>query len=56
MNAFMRSSRWAAEERARLKREIPGARIVDLRDSNHYVFVVSEAEVLRETRAFLQQR
>jgi pimeloyl-ACP methyl ester carboxylesterase len=56
MNAFMRSSRWAAEERARLKREIPAARIVDLRASNHYVFVVSEAEVLRETRAFLQER
>jgi non-heme chloroperoxidase len=54
MNAFQRSSRWAAEERARLKREIPSARIIELRDSNHYVFVVSEAEVLGETRAFLR--
>ncbi len=55
-SAFRRSSRWADEERARLRREIPGARIIELRDSNHYVFVVSEAEVLRETRAFLLGR
>jgi pimeloyl-ACP methyl ester carboxylesterase len=55
-NAFNRSVRWTTEERARLRREIPGARIVELRNSNHYVFVVSEAEVLRETRAFLLGR
>lgn len=53
MNAFHRSAQWAAEEEARLRREAPGARIIELRDSNHYVFVVSEAEVLREMRAFL---
>jgi pimeloyl-ACP methyl ester carboxylesterase len=51
--AFARSDAWAATERARLRREIPGARIVELPNSNHYVFVVSEAEVLRETRKFL---
>lgn len=53
-NAFRRSVRWTSEERARLRREIPGARIIVLKNSNHYVFVTSEAEVLRETRAFLQ--
>lgn len=51
--AFRRSDAWGAEERARLRREIPAARIIELPNSNHYVFVVSEAEVLRATRAFL---
>jgi YD repeat-containing protein len=55
-HAFLRADRWAAAERARLRREIPGARIIELRDSNHYVFVVSEAAVLRETRQFLLGR
>ncbi len=53
MNAFHRSAQWTADEEARLRRELPRARIIELRDSNHYVFVVSEAEVLREIRAFL---
>jgi pimeloyl-ACP methyl ester carboxylesterase len=54
--AFARSVAWADEERARLRRELPGARIVELRDSNHYVFIVSEADVLREMRTFLKER
>lgn len=56
VKAFNRSAEWTARERARLKREIPGARIIELRDSNHYVFIASEAEVLRETRRFLLER
>lgn len=53
MHAFHRSAQWTADEEARLRRELPGARIIELRDSNHYVFVVSEAEVLRGIRDFL---
>ena len=30
-----------------------GARVVELRGSDHYVFLASEAEVLRETQTFL---
>lgn len=32
---------------------IPGARVVQLPDANHYVFLSNEADVLREMRAFL---
>ena len=56
IKAFIRSSEWTTRERERLRLEVPGARIIELRDSNHYVFVVSEAEVLRETRRFLLER
>jgi len=30
-----------------------GARVVELRGSDHYIFLASEVEVLRDLRAFL---
>lgn len=32
---------------------VPGARIVDLQEAGHYVFLTKEAEVLREMRTFI---
>jgi NADPH-dependent ferric siderophore reductase len=32
---------------------VAGARVVELRRTDHYVFIASEAEVLRELRAFV---
>ena len=36
-----------------IREGIPGARVVQLPDANHYVFLSNEADVLREMRAFL---
>ena len=51
---------WVAGLRAVLARqvkaieeELPSARVVQLSDANHYVFLSNEADVLREIRAFL---
>ena len=38
-----------------IEEAIPTARVVQLPDANHYVFLSNEAEVLREMRAFLGQ-
>jgi non-heme chloroperoxidase len=45
--------RWAAMERARVRRELPAAQLVELHGANHYVFFSHPAEVTRATRAFL---
>ena len=44
---------WIRKRIQGLKRGVPGARVVELPKSNHYVFLSNEAEVLRELRAFL---
>ena len=36
-----------------LQSRVPAARIVDVPDGGHYVFLTREADVLREIRAFL---
>jgi len=38
---------------AALRAGVPDARVVELPGANHYVFLSNEADVLRETRAFL---
>jgi non-heme chloroperoxidase len=38
-----------------LTAQAPTARIVELRDADHYVFFSNEAEVLREMRAFIER-
>jgi len=43
--------RWVSN----LKSSVPGARVVDLPDGGHYVFLTREAEVLREIRTFVAQ-
>ena len=38
-----------------LKNGVPGARVVDLPDAGHFVFLTREAAVLREMRAFIER-
>jgi hypothetical protein len=44
---------WAATERARLRRELPAARVRELHGANHYVFFSHSNEVTHEMREFL---
>jgi pimeloyl-ACP methyl ester carboxylesterase len=37
-----------------LKSGVPNARFVDLPGAGHFVFLTREADVLRETRTFVQ--
>jgi non-heme chloroperoxidase len=47
---------WAATERARVARELPAARVVELHGANHYVFASHPREVSEAMRAFLAGR
>jgi non-heme chloroperoxidase len=44
---------WAATERARVARELPGARVLELHGANHYVFASNPREVREAMREFL---
>lgn len=44
---------WAATERARVARELPGARVLELHEANHYVFASNPREVREAMREFL---
>lgn len=44
---------WAATERARLRRELPTAQVLELHGANHYVFSSHPNEVAQGMRAFL---
>lgn len=44
---------WAATERARVRRELPTARLLELHGAHHYVFASHPAEVTQAMRAFL---
>ena len=44
---------WAAAERDRVRRELRGAEVVELRGANHYVFDSHSGAVTRSMRAFL---
>ena len=46
-------SKWVAGAIQRFRSEVKKARVVELRDTNHYVFIVDEALVVREMRKFL---
>ena len=47
---------WTREERARFRREVANARVVELHGAHHYLFMSHEADVIREMRAFLEGR
>ena len=44
---------WAVAGRARVRRELPGAELLELHGANHYVFSSHPAEVTQAMRAFL---
>jgi pimeloyl-ACP methyl ester carboxylesterase len=44
---------WAAAERARLRRDLPAAQVLELHGANHYVFSSHSREVTESMRAFL---
>jgi pimeloyl-ACP methyl ester carboxylesterase len=46
-------SKWVGGAIQRFRSEIKNARVVELRNTNHYVFIVDEALVVREMRKFL---
>jgi pimeloyl-ACP methyl ester carboxylesterase len=46
-------SKWVGGAIQRFRSEVKHARVVELRDTNHYVFIVDEALVVREMRKFL---
>src|SRR3954451_24004359 len=43
---------WAATERARVRRDLAGAELLELHGANHYVFDSNRSEVIRSMRAF----
>jgi pimeloyl-ACP methyl ester carboxylesterase len=46
-------SKWVDGAIQRFRSEVKNARVVELHDTNHYVFIVDEALVVREMRKFL---
>ena len=46
-------SKWTGGAIQRFGAEVKGSHVVELRDTNHYVFIVEEALVVREMRKFL---
>ena len=49
-------SPWIASAIRRFRAEVKGSRVVELRDRNHYVYIVDEPVVVREMRGFLLAR
>jgi pimeloyl-ACP methyl ester carboxylesterase len=47
--------RWAADERARVRRELASAQLLELHGANHYVFDSNRAQVIRAMQAFLEK-
>ena len=43
---------WAARERARVRRELIGAQVLELHGANHYVFDSNAGEVIQAMKAF----
>jgi hypothetical protein len=46
-------SAWQADAIQRFRSGIKNARVIELQDANHYVFITEEALVAREMRRFL---
>jgi hypothetical protein len=44
---------WIEGAIQRFRSEVKNSRVIELHDTNHYVFIVDEALVVRETRKFL---
>ena len=51
--ASSRSSKWVEGAIQRFRSEVKNSRVIELHDTNHYVFIVDEALVVREMRKFL---
>jgi hypothetical protein len=49
------TSEWQAKARQRFRAGVKNARIIELHNSNHYVFIRDEARVVREMRKFLEK-
>jgi nitrate reductase assembly molybdenum cofactor insertion protein NarJ len=47
--------RWSAAERARVRRELRTAQMLELHGANHYVFDSNRREVIRAMRVFLAE-
>jgi hypothetical protein len=46
-------AKWVEGAIQRFRSGVKNSRVVELRDTNHYVFIVEEALVVREMRKFL---
>jgi hypothetical protein len=46
-------SKWTEGAIQRFRSEVKGSRVVELPNTNHYVYIVEEAVVVREMRKFL---
>jgi hypothetical protein len=46
-------SKWTDGALKRFRSEVKGSRVVELPNTNHYVYIVEEALVVREMRRFL---
>jgi hypothetical protein len=46
-------AKWVEGAIQRFRSEMKNSRVIELHDTNHYVFIVDEALVVRETRKFL---
>jgi hypothetical protein len=46
-------AKWIEGAIERFRSGVKNARVIELHDTNHYVFIVDEALVVRETRKFL---
>lgn len=46
-------SRWERSERERVRRELPGARVIELAGANHYLFLSHPERIEAEMRTFL---
>ena len=51
---YVMSQMWTAVNSHALRRALPAARIVYLAGGNNYIFLTNEAEVVRETAAFVE--
>ena len=46
-------AKWIEGAIQRFRSSVKNSRVIELHDTNHYVFIVDEALVVRETRKFL---
>jgi hypothetical protein len=46
---------WKAAARQRFRSGVKNSRVVELHDSDHYVFISDESWVVREMRKFLEK-
>ena len=49
----LRLAKWIEGAIQRFRSEVKNSRVIELHDTNHYVFIVDEALVVREMRKFL---